>query len=240
MTRSEDPPGVDKHLRFGDYTEALSALLVGFPGVKSIVLHTHGAKGEHPHLHVWWSGEKAVTNQTVRDRLKKYDPAFKQMSGQNAWSFRNHDSFENWASYVQGNKTHKVLLGELLPPKDTIKLDIPNTPATMASSSPAAPVKIRRKPNAEERLINFCRVELGMTDNQWGLSHYDPGTPAWPNPARKKMLKDATRAVITATHGRLYNNQLLAGTRNVMWTFADEDLKEALVEHWMDSIEKHL
>lgn len=236
MVREEDPPGIDKHLRFGHYTEALSALLVGFPGVKSIVLHTHGAKGEHPHLHVWWSGEKQVTNQTVRNRLKKYDPAFMLMSGQNAWSFRNHDSFENWASYVQENKTHKVLLGELPPPKDTIMLDIPNTPATMASSSLPAPVKIiRRKPNAEERLINYCRVEIGMIDNQWGLAHYELGTPY-----RKKMQKDAARAVTTACHGRLHNNQLLAGTRNVMWTFADEDLKEALVEQWMDSIEKYL
>lgn len=230
MVRSLDPPGLDKHLRFGHYTEALSALLVGFPGVKSIVLHTHGATGEHPHLHVWWHGDKAVTNQTVRDRLKKYDQYFLAMKSQNDWSFRNHESYETWAAYVQRNKTHKVLYGELPPPKDIIMLDIPNTPATMAPS--AAVVRIK-KLTAEERLINYCQREEGFSLGQWGLSHYEIGSEY-----RKKMFADVKRALITYANGRLDNRQIVYMGRNIMWHFADDDLREVFTYNWAAEAEK--
>lgn len=111
MVRSEDPPGSWKHLRFGCYdtrawlVEALTAF-----GVKAIVSHKMGKRGEHPHLHVWWEGE-SVTNQTIRNRLKK-DDRFIVMKNQNDWSFRNHDSYETWCDYVTKNKSHEVLLGD--------------------------------------------------------------------------------------------------------------------------------
>lgn len=231
MVRSQDTPGADKHLRFGKYTEALSALLVGFPGVKSIVLHTHGATGEHPHLHVWWQGEKAVTNQTVRDRLKKYDQYFLAMKSQNDWSFRNHESYDTWAAYVQRNKTHKVLHGELPPPKDIIMLEIPNTPAPAAPSAPP-PVKIK-KLTAEERLINYCLREEGFKYGQWGLAHYELGSDY-----RSKMFADVKRALITYANGRLDNRQIVYMGRNIMWHFADEDLRDVFTRNWAAEAEK--
>jgi len=108
MVRSEDPPGVDKHLRFGKISPEIQEAIIEFPGVKAIVLHTHGRSGEHPHLHVWYESPKAVTNQTVRNHYKKLE-LFKDHSGQNDWSFRNHDSWETWATYVCKNPTHKVI-----------------------------------------------------------------------------------------------------------------------------------
>lgn len=223
MVRSEDIPGPDKHLRFGHYTEQLSALLIGFPGVKSIVLHTHGANGEHPHLHVWWSGS-AVTNQTIRNRLKAYHDTFKLLKSQNDWSFRNHESYETWAAYVQRNKTHKVLHGELPLPKDIIELIIPS-PQT--PSIPAPPPRIiTKKLNAEERLINYCITHEGLKPNQWGTAHFED------EELRDKVLQNVEEIVVAKSNGRLNNTQIVQQVRNVLFTFADPDLRVGLTRSW--------
>lgn len=228
MVRCEDIPGPDKHLRFGHYTEELATLLIGFPGVKSIVLHTHGTKGEHPHLHVWWSGT-AVTNQTIRNRLKAYHDTFKLMKSQNDWSFRNHESYETWAAYVQRNKTHKVLHGDLPLPKDVIELIMPPTPQTPAIPAPAPRVK---KMTAEEKLINYCIVHEGFKYNQWTVSHYEI------HDIRKKLLDDLEEIVISYGHGRLSDPQIAYMGRNVLWTFADDDLKVVLSKVFCKSARK--
>lgn len=230
MVRAEDPPGKDKHLRFGQYTDELTDVLKGFPGIKSIVLHTHGAKGEHPHLHVWWSGDKPVTNQTIRNRLKLHHDVFKKMSGQNEWSFRNHESYDTWSAYVQRNKTHKILYG-YLPPSPQEVIELVPTPATPAIP---APVKVRvKKLTAEERLINYCLREEGFKYNQWTLAHYELGTTY-----RDKMHKDVARALVTYANGRLDNRQMSYMGRNIIWTFADADLREVLTDNWSADAKK--
>lgn len=117
MVRYEDPPGNAKHIRFGKISEEILTALIGFPGVKSIVRHEGGSKGgsykEHPHYHVWFESEKALTNQTIRNNLKKL-PEFAHFSGQQDWSFRNHDSMETWAKYVIFNSTYSVLLTHIV------------------------------------------------------------------------------------------------------------------------------
>lgn len=111
MVRSLDPPGVDKHLRFEkkEGLDQIKEALLHFPGVKAMVLHTHGKSGEHPHLHVWYESPKEITNQTVRNRMMKVE-ALSHFSGQHEWSFRNHDSWVTWCTYVTKNETHEVLL----------------------------------------------------------------------------------------------------------------------------------
>lgn len=113
MVRSEDPPGKTKHLRFGKISPEIINALIGYPGVKSIVRHEGGTKGgsfkEHAHIHVWFESDIPITNQTVRNRLSKL-PEFATHSGQNDWSFRNHDSLSNWCAYVIKNPTYSVLL----------------------------------------------------------------------------------------------------------------------------------
>ena len=153
MVRSADPPGRVKHLRFGKTSPEIYEAIVGFPGVKSVVLHTHGAKGEHPHYHVWWEGDKEVTNQTIRNHMKKI-PVFSSFSSQNDWSFRNHDSWETWASYVCSNMSHKVLLvykdiEEISKiksiPITVISLNIPNTPSIAGPPRPKLSISMRAK-----------------------------------------------------------------------------------------------
>lgn len=218
MVRCEDPRGSDKHLRFGHYTEELTTSLIAFPGVKAIVLHTHGTKGEHPHLHVWWSAD-AVTNQTIRNRLKAYDDRFKLMNSQNDWSFRNHEDYDAWAAYVQRNKTHKVLYGVLpAPVPEPIQLVAPS-PVTPFIPAPTPRIK---KLTAEERLINYCIREEGLQHNQWGLAHYEIIE-------NKQKIHDTVSDILGAyAHGRLTNQQAIYMGRNVIWTFADPDLKAHL------------
>lgn len=231
MVRAEDPPGPNKHLRFGHYTEELATHLIGFPGVKSIVLHTHGAKGEHPHLHVWWSGPP-VTNQTIRNRLKAYHDIFKLLKSQNDWSFRNHDSYETWATYVQRNKTHKVLHGELPLPKDIIQLVIPTPQSLPTPSIPAPRIKVK-KLTAEERLINYCLREEGFKHDQWTLIHYETSE------YKRIMHKQVSDALLTYANGRLDNRQLTYMGRNIIWTFADQDLREHLTDIWSEEAKKN-
>lgn len=230
MVRSADPPGADKHLRFGIYTEELSQALIGFPGVKSIVLHTHGAKGEHPHLHVWWS-DAPVTNQTIRNRLKQYNPIFNAMKSQNDWSFRNHESYETWAAYVQRNKTHKVLHGELPPPKDIIELVLP-TPKTPLIPNPTIPIKVRR-PTAEERLKNYCLTEAGFKYNQWTLIHFEE--PQYLSEIHKKVGE----TILAYSNGRLSPTQQIYVGRNVIWTFSDPDARDHLARQWTLDVKKY-
>lgn len=224
MVRSEDPPGTTKHLRFGNFTQALADTLVGFPGVKSIVLYTHGAKGEHPHFHVWWSGDE-ITNQTVRNRLKAYDTRFALLKGQNDWSIRNHDSYEKWAAYVQHNKTHKILHGELPPPPVQL-------PTIMPEPFTPQVIVIRKKPTAAEKLINYCLTEEGFTLNQWTEGMYN-------NDLIKAKLKGrVAKALVTYSNGRLDDRQMVSMGRHIIYHFSDEGLKEQLEQHFCENAKK--
>lgn len=153
MTRYKDPPGDVKHLRFGTISPEIYEAIIGFPGVKSVVLHTHGAKGEHPHYHVWWERDKPCTNQNIRDRLKAMYPTIftkENFHSQNCWSFKNHDSWETWANYVCSNMSHKVLLPykeieeiSKLKAVPIVAINIPHTP----SLSTAGPIIRMPKPS---------------------------------------------------------------------------------------------
>lgn len=230
MVRQVDTPSPLKHLRFGKISPQLSDILIGFPGVKSIVLHTHGAKGEHPHYHVWWEGD-TITNETIRNRLRKHNDIFKSYSGQNEWSCRPHDSFETWAAYVQRNKTHQVLWTsvDMPPPKDVIELVIA-TPQTPQINTPVPRVK---KLTSEERLINYCIVEEGFKYNQWGKPHYEVIE------YRTQMHDKIAETLVAYANGRLDQRQMVYMGRNIMYTFADLDLKEFLAKQWSHDARKY-
>jgi len=224
MTRSEDPPGDVKHLRFGKISETALAVLIGYPGIKSIVLHTHGAKGEHPHWHVWWIGDKPVTNQTIRDRLKKL-PEFKDYSGQNDWSFRNHDSFPKWAEYVTSNLSHKVLLEYLdiaeLSSKAKILPIVIGSPSGTAVT-PVIPGLPRKSPSRlrwDEKMCLDAEIRLLWKRNeQFSLQSVEYG----------HAIKAVQKQVISFMRARVNNNECVKYARNVLYEFGDEDVKEYL------------
>lgn len=224
MVRQVDTPSPLKHLRFGKISPELADILIGFPGVKSIVLHTHGAKGEHPHYHVWWEGE-AVTNETIRNRLRKHNDIFKSYSGQNDWSCRPHDSFETWAAYVQRNKTHKVLWTSVdMPvPKESIELVIA-TPATPAVRGPTPRIK---KLTERERLVNYFIMEEGFKLDRYSKVHFEPGSPHI-----SRIMKEVREGLFAYADGRLSNVQLEYMGRHILYHFADEELQETLAERW--------
>lgn len=219
MVRYEDPPGAIKHLRFGrpDHLE----LIKQFPGVKAIVLHKKGKTGEHPHLHVWWEGAKAVTNQTLKNNFKKLWPEVfddkTQYHSQNDWTMRNHDSWDAWSTYVCKNSSHEILLG--YSNLETVSINQKNLivaqPITITS-----PVVLKKRPNAEERLIAYAV----------GVMKWKPGDHF--NIARQltfdQIADQARRVVLAYSNGRVHNNQLIAMTRNLMWHFSDDELQELL------------
>lgn len=236
MVRSEDPPGVDKHLRFGKISDDLLETLKTFPGVQAVVLHTHGKTGEHPHYHVFWTGEKPVTNQTVRNRLKAYNSIFAGYSGQNDWSIRNHDNYPNWVKYVTDNLSHQVLKSNAS--FDTIFDEIPKVPivtdSPLRNNPPAAlPTTItsisRKKPlTSEEKLIAFINRETDWKLNcTWSISKVEY-LALTPDAAYRRYSEICAEKVVHYTMGRLYHNQHVSLTRNLMYLYADDDLREAL------------
>lgn len=224
-----DPPGVDKHLRFEPGTRELAnahaELLKGFSGVKAIVLHIRGKKGEHPHLHVWWESDISggVTNQTVKNHLKAYNAVFSTYSGQQMWSMRNHDNYEAWSNYVTANGSHVVMLGD----EDLIALSV--KAKMLIAAQPLSPEPVRvivKKPTSEERLMRYCETEMNwVRGDHFHLGH---GTAYW--------QKHAKRAVVSHTNNRLNNAQLQAQVRNVMYVFGDDEVKEYFKEHVGDNI----
>lgn len=231
MVRINDEPGQQKHLRFKCTEKAeLAGILEGFPGVKAIVLHKMGKSGEHPHLHVWYEAEKPITNETVRNRLRKYNDFFKGLSGQNDWSSRNHDNFTAWADYVTRNLSHTVLLTyQDLSLRSSNALILPidiGSPTRTVISTPGprapAPRVVKSRLTQSEKMILYATNELHWVKPRFTLSHYeDPHL-------RKQMFKELNQTVVRCTRGRFNDPQAISLLRNLLYEFADDDLQESL------------
>lgn len=224
MPRCEDPPGLLKHVRFGKVSDDVLSHVKTFPGVKAIVLHTHGKRGEHPHYHIWWEDSMAVTNQTVRNRLQRHHEIFKTFSGQNDWSIRNHDSWDKWANYVTENRTHVVLLdykdlSVLSEKKKALPVVAGGGGAEAAPTT--APVKYllqkpRRNESMRSKFVQYLKTEL----------HWTPESITLDNRIAKKremigLLVDFWENAFTTPQGA-------ACIEHAMWYFADEALNKEL------------
>lgn len=231
MVRSEDPPGPAKHLRFGRpgwCSPAALELLKQFPGIKCVVLHTHGKRGEHPHYHVWWEDVKPVTNQTIRDRLGRYNPEFKAFSGQNDWSFRNHDSWESWAAYVCDNSSHKVLLPyrdieaiSEAAPKLPIVVGPFDGPAPLQSNPPPA-IVIKKKTTMRDKFVHHLEHEKGWVRGER-------------NPTKVQVMN----ALGHFYAGAFNNNDAVRCIRHALYVFSDFDTCETLISEWSYDILKY-
>lgn len=224
MTRSDDPPGAIKHLRFGRISPEAYEALTLYPGVKAIVLHTHGKKGEHPHWHVWWEGD-SITCQTVRNHLKKFAP-FADYSGQNDWGFRNHDSFDRWADYVLKNPSHKILmdyrdLSTRPPPKATVPIVSTGAGGPEAAPNSHVIVKSSKRLRYDERICLDAESRLlWKRDNEFSLAAFE-------DPACNVIRRVETQ-VFSFMRGRINNNEGVKYARNLLYEFANDDLKDYL------------
>jgi len=235
MVRYEDPPGAVKHVRFGKTSEAILEALKAYPGVKAIVLHTHGKKGEHPHYHIWWEGETPITNQTLRNRLKATSPVFEKFSGQNDWSFRNHDSWDAWASYVVSNLSHKVLQ----PYKDlddkskaSKVLDLVITPgATPATLKVQAPVRTMKLP-MREKFIQYLKNERKWVPNEQFSVHSEQSLAEFQNECIDAATEFWEMAFTIPEGSRM--------VRHALWVFSSDEIRKSWLEKNRDSIKKSL
>lgn len=232
MVRYEDPPGSDKHLRFGHFdtrgwlSDFLRAYKSDNPvyGVGAIVSHRRGKKGEHPHIHVWYHSDKPLTNQTVRDRLKKADARFgEQMKGQNDWSFRNHDNYEQWCDYVTRNVTHEVIFGDEYlvnlskTKKDSYTTDTTNDIVDVSGVVYNIPSGLKR--NKREQFVKYLIEEHGWM-------------PEETNPTAHQVATLATRC----WKGAFTDPEAIRMTRYAYYVFSDEDKQRAMESSLADRI----
>lgn len=224
---AEDIPGTDKHIRFGKISSEIYEALVGIPGVKSVVLHKFGKKGEKHHWHIWWEAPdgKPITNQTWRNHAKKL-PALKDFSGNTDWSFRNHNSWEAWTEYVCRNLSHEILLGyknltEVSEKSKILPIVIP-TPVTPIIPGPVVKVvKSQSRLRWDEKICLDAETRLGWKRNlQFSLASYeDP---------KVRVDKQIEKQVASFMKFRLNNNEAVKYCRNLLYEFADDDLRDYL------------
>lgn len=216
MPRCEDPPGKIKHVRFGKVSDDVLAVTKTFPGTKAIVLHTRGKRGEHPHYHIWWEDDVAVTNQTVRNRLHRHNDLFKSFSGQNDWSIRNHDSWEKWAEYVTSNPSHLVLLDHLnLSSLSEAKKAVPIvavavTPVTYTIQKP------KRSESMRSKFVQYLKSEL-----HWEKECITPDN-------RREKKRILIEELVDFWENAFTTPQGAACIEHAVWYFADEALNKEL------------
>lgn len=210
MTRYEDPAGGVKHLRFGKVTEELLAALKAFEGIKAIVLHTHGKRGEHPHYHVWWEGT-AITNQGLKKRLKAAAPVFTTFNCQNDWTMRNHDNWDTWAAYVTKNMTHEILL----PYKNLEELSAaqPQIIAEGPLHNNPPPAIVIKKSTMREKFIYYLQNEIGW---EIGLR----------NPTSDEVIKHA----VEFWQAAFTNPEGVRMCRHALYMFSDDIGRAQLIE----------
>lgn len=232
MPTAKDPPAVTHHLRIevADLSPVIESLKV-FPWSKAIVSHKDGKSGEHPHLHIFLEFERALTKVAAKDRLRKHNELFKSISGNSSWSFRPHDSYTVWCKYVCKNLSHTIIKGD--EELDKIHEEAPKVP--IVADSPirgVAPAKvIVKKRTISEKLISHCESELKwIRDTQFGLESYTAGI------CQKQVGKALTRF----QRGKFNDPQAVCLLRNLLYEFADEDLKEYLDSHYPSAAIKYL
>lgn len=233
MVRYEDPPGAVKHIRFGLVSDQILEALSTFTGIKAVVLHKMGRKGEHPHYHIWWEGDKAITNQTLRNRLKAHNVVFNSFSGQNHWSFRNHDSWETWAKYVTANLSHKVLM----PYKDieAISASAKVLPLVITPGiTPAGPPIVVRtaKLPMREKFIHYLTNELKWVPGEHFTVHDE-----WTDDKMEDQVIDAAtefwEMAFTIPEGARM-------VRHALWVFSSDEVRGRWKEKNRTSIKKSL
>lgn len=240
MPSIKDIPSVDKHIRFEvPEIDELAKELIKFPGTHSVVQHTAGKKGEHPHLHVFYKNPKEREEKmaAVRDRIKKApdSPIMNRLYGNSQISMRAHDSYENWVKYVCENPSHAVIHGppELYEKSEQIKKgDVLNLPLLANQIGPLSGkvvvVKDKKKP-MRERFINYLESEqLWRKNFSINLSNYQEKideiikhlTEFWENAF---TFPEGTRMV---EHARYY--------------FADDDVRDKIYHDNLYSFKKGL
>lgn len=228
MTRSEDPPGKVKHVRFGKISDDILTHLTTFPGVRAIVLHKSGKTGEHPHYHIWWETDLPVTNQTFRNRLKAHHDVFKSFNGQRDWSFRNHDSWSAWANYVTSNLSHEVLLDyqdlkAVSDSKSVIGLVVAELPSGAGTTAHEAVKYTIQKPKKsvamKDKFLQYAINELHWERDSFPMSDLN----YWVN----KVGRAANRYF----HNGLPSLQMAVVIEHAVYEFGNDDVKDHIDEN---------
>lgn len=212
---NNDIASTAKHIRLGHFDKRpwLVEALTGFPGLKGVVSHQSGTKSEHPHLHIFWEDEVAVTSATIKNRLRAHDPRFAELKGNGDWRLKPHDSWNNWATYVTGNLSHKVEIpfGDLEARSHSILSVM--TPAPSVSLNPSEVlVKPKKRPMMKDRLVDYCIDVLG-----WELEVTNP------------TATQVYEACCKCFSFNYNDGQGIAVMRYCLWEFSDEDSRQHMM-----------
>lgn len=220
-----------KHIVTHKVSNEILEIWKTFPGIRAVVLHLRGKRSESPHYHIWWEGD-TLTNQAVKDRLKKHNEIFNSYKSQNDWSFRAHDSFPAWSNYVVNGAKGSMVLHET--PDDTHP-PLPEIPVVAVggagASASAAPATVRLPSNRAPqrvRFVAYLRSELNWKEGD---------VKAW-NMYEKldeivSELTEWSENAFTTPNGAVV-------VQHALWTFADESARNILKVKNQEAIRKSI
>jgi len=224
---SKDPVTADKHFRFGYPSDELLAALKTFPGVKAIVLHKIGKKGEHPHYHVWITGAPATCN-TIKSRLIKHSSHIASAAKTNGfWMAKAHDSYEAWGKYVMGNVSAEVLLDNPeapLPPRAEV-------PVVAVGGAGTAPTVVIKKVTA--RLPQRVQFVKYLENKGWEFDEVKEWNMYEKLDRIIEELTDWSENAFTTPNGA-------ATVQHALYYFADTTARNVLKEKNKDAIKKSI
>lgn len=215
-----------KHLRIGKVSDAALEVLKVVDGVKAIVLHKRGKKGEHPHWHVWMEvGD--ISHEAVRKRLRKH-AVFGAYKGNEDWSLRDHDSYDKWSKYVMENPSAEVLLDNPeapLPPKAEIPIV-----ASAAAQSSGAIVVLKKPTDRSPQRVRFVKhLEL----KGWQLECVKHWNLYEKLDELVEELTDWSENAFTTPNGA-------ATVQHALWAFADVAARNTIKEKNKESLRKSI
>lgn len=239
MNTKKDPPAVCHHLRIElSDLSGVEHSLNTFEWAKSVVKHMTGKVGEHPHLHIWLEFERPLTKVAAKDRLRAHHNVFKSIRGNEQWSFRPHDSYTLWCTYVCKNISHQILKGDDAlhqVSEESPKIPIVANGPLQSPSVPPARVVVRKSRAMRERFVDYCKGDLHWKVGAQFVLTPETGPSYW-DYVEKTVIDAATdfwEAAFSFPEGERM-------CRHAMWVFSCDDMREIIKERMYQRIKKSL
>jgi len=239
MGKGEDVPTATHHLRVqvDDLSGVIHALST-FEWATSVVKHVTGKSKEHPHLHIWLAFEKPLTKVAAKNRLKAHHDVFKSLSGQEQWSFRPHDSYTAWSTYVCKNISHEVLKGDAT--LYSLSAEAPKVPIVtngplQSSNVPPSRVILRKSRAMRDRFIDYLKNDLHWKVGAQFVITAET-TPSYWGQCERTVIEAATEyweAAFSFPEGERM-------CRYALWIFSCEEMREIIKEKMVERIKKSL
>lgn len=135
------------HLRISVALDEVRSYYKDISGV-CVVLHTRGKKSERPHYHIFI--KDSCRGDTICERLAKHLSV--RPKGQEEWSIRPHDNFENWYNYAMDTmKGGEEIIYNMDVPRPEAKRELVLEMSPAQAGDPVEKIKVVQVPTKAKK-----------------------------------------------------------------------------------------